>query len=208
MAFDSISNISYNIEEASPINYNREAFKNNVENASKQLKLISFQDIFSPDSLKPSKNEKKFMINQRKLEHEADNILDFQLNERNIHEIKEKTNKFNKDKGNMFNNNKKLVNLMNNSVDRLSNTSFAGEKLSESEIMENILKNQIIDMNNSYKIENSAEKQHEINEISERKNEAEIIENKGNSDKLFKNENNAYPIISLVKFIKKDEKFK
>jgi len=174
----------------------------NQESVKKEVKLISFEDILSPSSIKQWGNpqiESRQIKEQFKLEADAENLTNFQYKEANISKLSEKIRKFN---DNRINSGKSFTVLLNQEDDKLSvKSSQLSEKLSE-KMIENIRTNH--EVTSPKKSEGINSKQ---NETPLKINGGGLIENLNvelvNSESKINDGNKENPVISLVRFLKK-----
>ena len=174
----------------------------NQESVKKEVKLISFEDILSPSSIKQWGNpqiESRQIKEQFKLEADAENLTNFQYKEANISKLSEKIRKFN---DNRINSGKSFTVLLNQEDDKLYvKSSQLSEKLSE-KMIENIRTNH--EVTSPKKSEGINSKQ---NETPLKINGGGLIENLNvelvNSESKINDGNKENPVISLVRFLKK-----
>ena len=208
------------------LTYNLET--SNIEKSNKQVKLISFEKILSTSSLKqngtPTVESKQQQQKENiKFESEVLNFIDFDIeNNAKIEKLKEKVKKFNETKM-VFGKNAAVY--MNTEEDRLSvKSSQYSERMSE-KMVENIKKNhgeteKLIE--NFKKFQGEKESSKKSDGGVEIKNLGSPLKNIGgfletpaktpeiiiHDDKIIDEkigEIRSNPVISLVKFIKKED---
>ena len=208
------------------LTYNLET--SNIEKSNKQVKLISFEKILSTSSLKQNgtplvESKQQQQMEHIKFESEVLNFIDFDIeNNAKIEKLKEKVKKFNETKM-VFGKNAAVY--MNTEEDRLSvKSSQYSERMSE-KMVENIKKNhgeteKLIE--NFKKFQGEKESSKKSDGGVEIKNFGSPLKNIGgfletpvktpeiiiHDDKIIDEkigEIRSNPVISLVKFIKKED---
>ena len=208
------------------LTYNLET--SNIEKSNKQVKLISFEKILSTSSLKQNgtplvESKQQQQMEHIKFESEVLNFIDFDIeNNAKIEKLKEKVKKFNETKM-VFGKNAAVY--MNTEEDRLSvKSSQYSERMSE-KMVENIKKNhgeteKLIE--NFKKFQGEKESSKKSDGGVEIKNLGSPLKNIGgfletpaktpeiiiHDDKIIDEkigEIRSNPVISLVKFIKKED---